>query len=1002
MSASCSNCKSPVSPFDAYCAICGTSLVSLRWRLPEGGWSQGDARVAVRSGARSARIEFANEGSSPAALVLRRESLTNLPDWIDCSDLQDTVLPLLPGPAAAQSLEIPFDRLRLDQYFQPREGAPEAQVLTAQLQLLTSLIEPHAGGWRCRPLAVTLVLARKPRSLVGAAHYRFLPLEMLAGEGFIHRLTVANDSAEAMEVLRVEVRDDPASVPPTGYQRLDAEQVVKVHLPPAAERLLQPTRQRQLDLRATLSPEQLPAGTQGWLAAQVDVIYRLKDRPRRLRSRISAAIVRGPAIEPAQPADADPLTISFEGLRRDHVRTLRNPGDLPVAVEALTIERRRDDVWEPAPADDWLVVSGLQAGEELAPGEERQLHFRLVPHRRGSDEIDQEWYQRRLRLRHDGWQPGEEQRELTISVDAELGRVEEKAVGVDFGTSSSVVCIAGTRKVFTLPLEPEIPRIALASLMFFEGLEADGSSLFYFGDKAYSSADIDPTNLVRSIKRVVAQEPGARYDFLWKNGGNSRLLTWTAQQLLDRFVAELRARAETGVFHLEPEQNADLRLRGGRVVFRRAVFSHPVEVAEEMRTALMKAAHGAGLNRQQDEVDVFFTASCVDEASAAVLAYVDARDQGLVAKDVPLLDLERVLCFDMGGGTTDVAAVEVHGLASFAANPGQVKVRVTLCSNTGDSHFGGDDLDALVAEGILQQVEARARAEDGPLALNEVRHALRARSFSEFAGGYYQRSAITGGAQGRAEDRAFALFQLANKLRRAAEAAKIELSTQPTAKVTLPAEGWPRAASRKGGDPLEVEIRREEFEQLVKPEVHRRSRLLDRVVQRAGWEWPQVTTLLFTGQSVRVPVIRDEVTLHVMAERGDGAEPLIVVEPDQGLDPKHCVAIGAALWEASRQEGNWLQVESKALEQLLFDLQLPAGRRRFTVVPGLQAGTAIGTQVTLPATGASELILYRDEQPYVRFRGISLSATELQLQVEGPADFLLEADGQKIRGEIVQ
>nr|MDP9120001.1 Hsp70 family protein [Acidobacteriota bacterium] len=494
-------------------------------------------------------------------------------------------------------------------------------------------------------------------------------------------------------------------------------------------------------------------------------------------------------------------------------------------------------------------------------------------------------------------------------------------------------------------------------------------------------------------------------------------VTRTPQDLLSLFIAELRMRAELGVNYLPVESYSQLGLDlGTQVTLNGAVFSHPVDMPDEARHALMEAAHRAGINELMVEVDDFFEQSCVDEATAAVLAYVQGRVQVPPLLDALPADRERVLCFDMGGGTTDLAAVEVLGMASFlASQSGDVQVVVNLEAKNGE-RFGGDDLDELLAFSLLDEVRRQSEERGAPVLLEDLKRAIKARSLWDFKSDYERRHGAEGGTASRPEvagrdagleDQALGIYKRAALLLAQSEAAKRALSSAPDFEpIHLPGDGWPREGPDERAATLdfEVQLHRGDFEAKVREEVSALLHLLDKVVAGAGWEWPSVTTLLLTGQATRMQAIREEVVRHVEQRRGSETPPLLRIEPGHpNFDPKNCVAIGAAIWGANRNDGSWLEIRNRVHERLTFDLATKVGPR-WRAVRGLQQGQALPASGVVPIQkGTSELKLYRNgnRDPYVRFRfPPTREASELTVRVDGPSNYTVVVGGQEIKGEV--
>ena len=205
----------------------------------------------------------------------------------------------------------------------------------------------------------------------------------------------------------------------------------------------------------------------------------------------------------------------------------------------------------------------------------------------------------------------------------------------------------------------------------------------------------------------------------------------------------------------------------------------------------------------------------INEPTAAALAY-ESRGEGS----------RRILVYDLGGGTFDVSVVAIE--------EGVVEV----LASTGDNHLGGDDFDELVAERLNAHVETGL------------------------------------GVGGGRDDR---LLQA--RLRRASEAAKIELSSRPWVRVEedhiASVDGEPKH--------LSCELSRADFEQDLDELLARTMRSVTTALDDAGVRPSQLDRILLVGGSTRIPSIA-----RLLAER-------LGQEPHGEVDPDLCVALGAAV-----------------------------------------------------------------------------------------------------------
>lgn len=186
---------------------------------------------------------------------------------------------------------------------------------------------------------------------------------------------------------------------------------------------------------------------------------------------------------------------------------------------------------------------------------------------------------------------------------------------------------------------------------------------------------------------------------------------------------------------------------------------------------------------------------------------------------------ETILVFDLGGGTFDVSLLEV--------GEGVVEVKAT----NGDTHLGGDDWD----QRILTHIADEFKKEQG-IDLREDRQALQ-------------------------------------RLREAAEKAKIELSTVTETEINLPFV----TADATGPKHLQMKLTRAKFEQLTEDLVDRIRGPFEAVLSDAGMGTDQVDEVVLVGGATRMPMVQELV------------RNLTGKEPHKGVNPDEVVAIGAAI-----------------------------------------------------------------------------------------------------------
>jgi molecular chaperone DnaK len=206
----------------------------------------------------------------------------------------------------------------------------------------------------------------------------------------------------------------------------------------------------------------------------------------------------------------------------------------------------------------------------------------------------------------------------------------------------------------------------------------------------------------------------------------------------------------------------------------------------------------------------------INEPTAAALAY--SLDKG--EKE------QTILVFDLGGGTFDVSLLEI--------GEGIVEVK----STSGDTHLGGDDWDQRLVDFLVT-----AFKNSNGIDLSKDKMALQ-------------------------------------RLREAAEKAKIELSQQAETTVNLPYI----TASAEGPLHLEVKVTRSEFQKMTSDLLDRTKGPFHQAIKDAGIKVDQIDHVVLVGGSTRMPAIVD-----LVRELTGGKEP------NKGVNPDEVVAVGASL-----------------------------------------------------------------------------------------------------------
>jgi len=212
-------------------------------------------------------------------------------------------------------------------------------------------------------------------------------------------------------------------------------------------------------------------------------------------------------------------------------------------------------------------------------------------------------------------------------------------------------------------------------------------------------------------------------------------------------------------------------------------------------------------------------------AGLEVLRIINEPTAAAVAYGLDKKNDETILVFDLGGGTFDVSVLEV--------GDGVIEVK----STNGDTHLGGDDWDERIVHWLFEEF----KKEQG-IDLSQDRQALQ-------------------------------------RLREAAEKAKIELSSTPQTEINLPYI----TADSSGPKHLAITLSRSRFEQLTADLVERCKQPFTSALKDAGIKAAELDEVVLVGGSTRMPMIQELV------------RQLTGKEPHKGVNPDEVVAVGAAL-----------------------------------------------------------------------------------------------------------
>jgi len=360
-------------------------------------------------------------------------------------------------------------------------------------------------------------------------------------------------------------------------------------------------------------------------------------------------------------------------------------------------------------------------------------------------------------------------------------------IGIDLGTTNSEVAVARDGLIEVLEIEP-----GTQLLPSYVGIGDDGALLI--GQSAKNQYALYPDRTIRSVKRRMGEdvelELGAR--------------RFSPQAVSAMLLRRLKDVAEA---HLD-------------VPVKRAVITVPAFFSDAQRQATREAGELAGLD----------VARIVNEPTAAALAYRAAEREH-----------ERILVYDLGGGTFDVSVVNVHeGI-------------VEVLASHGDNQLGGDDFDACIVTHCLEHLRERHGVDAG------------------------------------------ASPQALSRITRAAEAAKITLSSQPFVRIDeeylLEHDGAPLN--------LSLELARDDYEAMIEGFVDTTLEAVHTALEGAKLTVADLDEVLLVGGATRTPLISRRL------------ETVLRLAPRMDVDPELCVAAGAAMQGAmiSGQSGATVLVD---------------------------------------------------------------------------------------------
>ncbi|HHT43935.1 MAG TPA: molecular chaperone DnaK [Fastidiosipila sp.] len=346
-----------------------------------------------------------------------------------------------------------------------------------------------------------------------------------------------------------------------------------------------------------------------------------------------------------------------------------------------------------------------------------------------------------------------------------------KIIGIDLGTTNSCVAVLEGGEPVVIP-NAEGGRTTPSVVAFTK----DGERLV--GQIAKRQAVTNPDRTVSSIKREMGSNHKVTID------GKD----YTPQEISAMILRKMKEDAESYL---------------GETVSQ-AVITVPAYFSDSQRQATKDAGQIAGLE----------VLRIINEPTAAALAYGLDKEQD-----------QKILVFDLGGGTFDVSVLEI--------GDGVFEVQAT----SGNNRLGGDDFDQRVVDWMVAEMKR-----DQGIDISSDKMAMQ-------------------------------------RLREAAEKAKIELSGVTTTNINLPYV----TADQTGPKHLELTLSRAKFDDLTSDLVEKTMVPLKTAMKDAGLQPSDIKKILLVGGATRMPSVQNAVKNYFNQE------------PFKGINPDESVAMGAAI-----------------------------------------------------------------------------------------------------------
>jgi molecular chaperone DnaK len=384
--------------------------------------------------------------------------------------------------------------------------------------------------------------------------------------------------------------------------------------------------------------------------------------------------------------------------------------------------------------------------------------------------------------------------QVRVSSGAEMAE-KPRIVGIDLGTTNT--CVASVRNKIPKVVPTDRGNLILPSVI---ALNPKGDVIV--GGAAKDLMVVNPKNTIYGAKRLIGRKYNSRVVQELKGYFSYDIVEGPEGEAAVMLGGQTYTLPHASSFVLKQAKTIAEQFLGGPV--EEAVITVPAYYNDNQRHAVKEAGRLAGFDVKR----------IVNEPTAAALAY--GFNRGLE---------QRILVYDLGGGTFDVSVLQVSGNV------------FEVLATGGDTFLGGVDFDNRIIDYVLEsaRTESKVDVSQSPIALQRIK--------------------------------------------KAAESAKIDLTLIPNAVIDLP------FIEERRGKPVDLRVRltRDTLNGLTQDLVDRTFQICDRILAEKGIARSDIDEVILVGGQSRMPLVQQRIAEHF-------GKP-----PRKGVHPDEVVALGAAL-----------------------------------------------------------------------------------------------------------